>query len=311
MSGGAAAPVHRCAFPTGPDEAADLAVQVCRSALAAGSPVVAYLDPDVRDRVASRVPRAAAAVFLPQQDLVRATTDQRGVSWADGLSGDGPGSVTVLCQQPFDLLPDVEWWRAAELATTASVAGRPITLTCLFDRTRTPAADRHMARATHPALLLDGSTLANPDYRPPAPAGGEGPDGGRVLAEAVLDPAASTGNRAWWHDQLRRVGVEGSRRDELVLVLHEAVTTVAAQDGERRGVPVRLWAAGGTVGCDVLTRFPYELLEPHRWPADRDLVMLWLAEKVSPTVTVEVQPHGPGSRIRVRSGPPDGHHGGR
>lgn len=74
MSGGAAAPVHRCAFPTGPDEAADLAAQVCRSALAAGSPVVAYLDPDVHDRVASRVPRAATAVFLPQQDLVRATT---------------------------------------------------------------------------------------------------------------------------------------------------------------------------------------------------------------------------------------------
>ncbi|ADB74045.1 hypothetical protein [Geodermatophilus obscurus] len=90
MSGGGAAPVHRGAFPTGPDEAADLAAQVCRSALAAGSPVVAYLDPDVHDRVASRVPRAATAVFLPQQDLVRATTDQRGVSWVD-VAGDGPG----------------------------------------------------------------------------------------------------------------------------------------------------------------------------------------------------------------------------
>jgi hypothetical protein len=91
--------------------------------------------------VASRVPRAATAVFLPQQDLVRATTDQRGASWVD-VAGDGPGPVTVLCQQPFDLLPDVERWRAAELATTAAVAGRPITLTCLFDRTRTPCAMR-------------------------------------------------------------------------------------------------------------------------------------------------------------------------
>ncbi len=91
MSGGAAAPVHRCAFPTGPDEAADLAAQVCRSALAAGSPVVAYLDPDVRDHLASRVPRAAAAVLLPQQDLVRMTTDQRGASWWTAWPATVPG----------------------------------------------------------------------------------------------------------------------------------------------------------------------------------------------------------------------------
>jgi hypothetical protein len=90
MSGGAAAPVHRCAFPTGPDEAADLAAQVCRSALAAGSPVIAYLDPDVHDRVASRVPRAATAVFLPQQDLVvrRPTSGARaGWTWPATVPG--------------------------------------------------------------------------------------------------------------------------------------------------------------------------------------------------------------------------------
>ena len=309
MSGGAAGPVHRCAFLTGPEEAGELAAQVCRSALAAGSPVLAYLDPDVRDRVVSRVPRAGEAVFRPQRDLVSAPSDHLVVSWLDVLTTDGPGPVTVLCQQPFDLLPDVERWRAAELAATAAVAVRPIALTCLIDETRTPAANRHMARATHPALLLDGSTLANPDYRPPAPAGGDGVEACRALADAVLDPAATAVNRAWCHEQLRDAGVEGSRRDELVLVVHEAVATVAGHDGTERSIPVRLWTTDGTVGCDVLTQRPYEPLEPHRWPSDRHLLMLWLAEKVSPTVTVEVQPHGAGSRIRVCSSPPDGHDG--
>lgn len=304
-----ASPVHRCAFPTGPDEAAELAAQVCRSALAAGSPVLAYLDPDVRDHVESRVPTPEETVFLPQRDLVGAVIDQLVESWVGTLAADGPGPVTVLCQPPFDLLPDVEQWRAAELATTVAVAGRPIAVTCLFDETRTPAANRHMARATHPALLLDGSTLANPDYRPPASCVGDGAAGGRVLAHAVLDPAATAHNRAWCHEQLRGAGVAGSRRDEFVLVVHEAVTTVAAQDGVGRGVTVRLWAAEDTVGCDLLAQHPCEPLEPHRWPTDRHLVMLWLAEKVSPTVTVEVQPHGPGARIRIRSGPPDGHDG--
>ncbi|WP_100501174.1 MEDS domain-containing protein [Geodermatophilus chilensis] len=261
MSAGGGSPVHRCAFPTGPDDAADLAAQVCRSALAAGSPVLAYLDPDVRDRVAGQVPRTGGVAFRPQADLARVPTDELVESWTAVLAGDGAAWVTVLCQQPFDLLPDVERWRTAEVAVTAAVAGRPVALTCLFDETRTPDADRHMARATHPALLLDGTTLANPDHRPSASVG---PDGGRVLAEAVLDPATPTGNRAWWHEQLRRAGVEGSRHDELVLLLHEAVTTVATAGGGRRGVPVRLWAADGTVGCDVLTPRSWSTRSPTR-----------------------------------------------
>jgi hypothetical protein len=306
MHGHGTTPVHRCAFPSGPEEAAELAAQVCRSALAAGSPVLVYLDPDVCDGVASRVPRAGGAVIRPQQDLLGAAADQLVGSW---LSAHGPGPVTVLCQRPFDLLPDIERWRDAEPAANAAGAGRPITLTCLFDETRTPAASRHMARATHPALLLDGSTLPNPDYRPPAATGGDGADARRVLADAVLDPAATAVNRAWCHERLREADVEGNRRDELVLVVHEAVTTVGAHDGAERCVPVRLWATEGAVGCDVLTQRPYEPLEPHRWPTDQHLVMLWLAEKVSPTVTVEIRPHGAGSRIRVCSSPPDGHDG--
>ena len=309
MHGRGATSVHQCAFSTGPEEATELAAQVCRSALAAGSPVLVYLDPDVRDGVVSRVPRAGGAVIRPQQDLVGVATDQLVGSWLAVLAAHGPGPVTVLCQRPFDLLPDIERWRDAELAATAAVAGRPIALTCLFDETRTPAASRHMARATHPALLLDGSTLANPDYRPPAATCGDGAAAGRVLADAVLDPAATAVNRAWCHERLRDAGVEGNRRDELVLVVHEAVTTVAAYDGAGRCVPVRLWATEDAVGCDVLTQRPYEPLEPHRWPTDRHLVMLWLAEKVSPTVTVEIRPHGAGSRIRVCSSSPDGHDG--
>ncbi len=309
MNGRGATAVHRCAFLAGPEEVAELAAQVCRSALAAGSPVLAYLDPDVRERVASRVPRAGEAALRPQPDLVGVATDQLVDSWLAALPPGGPGPVTVLCQPPFDLLPDVEQWRASELAATAAVAGQPITLTCLFDETRTPATNRHMARAMHPALLLDGSTLANPDYRPPAPTGGDGADVGRVLADAVLQPAATAVNRSWCHERLRDAGVEGSRRDELVLVVHEAVATVAGHDGTGCGVPVRLWATGGTVGCDVLTQRPYEPIEPHRWPTARHLVMLWLAEKVSPSVTVDVRPHGAGSCIRVYSGPPDGHDG--
>ena len=296
-----AAPVHRCAFHAGAGPAAAVAVPLARRALAAGCPVVAHVDDDLRRELTRRLP-GARLVFAPQSRLVEVTPAELVADWAGTLRRAAGDRVAVLAQQPFALLPDVERWRAAEHATTAALSGRPVELTCLVDTTAGPPANAAMARRTHPVLWCDGADLPNPALEPPPP----GARRGRPLAERTLDPRASAGNRAWWAEVLTGAGLGGSRREELVLVLHEAVGTAAALGGRADGVPVRVAREGGAVRCEVTLGGPCPSLVPSAVPGDRRLLMLWLAEKVSPAVTLALLPAGDGCRIVVRSEHPDG-----
>ncbi|MGX5657328.1 hypothetical protein ACWKWC_21325 [Geodermatophilus nigrescens] len=305
MSGPPASPVHRCALHAGTGEAAALAVALARRALDAGCPVVAHVDDDLRRALTGRLPRGAVA-FASHEALAGATPDDLVADWTRHLASTSAARVAVLCQQPFGLLPDVERWRAAEFATTAALAGRPVEVTCLVDTAAVPPADVAMARATHPVLWCDGADLPNPDLEPPPPGEDRGGRCGDTLAEGVLDPEAAAGNRAWWAEVLGAAGLADGRRDELVLVLHEAVGTAAALTGRPAAVPVRVARDGAALRCEVAVGAPCPSLRPSAVPDDRRLLMLWLAEKVSPAVTLALQPAPGGCRIVVRAEPLDG-----
>jgi hypothetical protein len=296
-----AAPVHRCAFHAGPEEAGHIAVELCRRAVAAGSPVVAHVDDVVRRVLTEGVPRARV-VFAPQRRLVQTLPERLADEWVGHLRPGADVRVAVLTQLPVEQRPPVERWREAEHAMSAAVAVRPLEVTCLVDRVAGPPEDVAMARATHPLLWWRGGDLPNPDLETPPRAAGSGVP----LAERTLDPHASVGNRAWWAAVLAEAGLSGSRRDELVLVLHEAVGTAAELGGSPDGVRVRVAREGATVTCEVGVRTRCPALHPHTVPEDRRLLLLWLAEKVSPAVTLTVLPTGAGSRIVVRAEHPDG-----
>ena len=297
---GPAAPVHRCAFHAGAAEAAALALALARQALAAGWPVVAHVDDDVRRVLAGALPDPAVT-FAPQRRVTEATPAELVEDWARHL-GRAAGRVSVLCQQPFALLPDVARWRATEHATTAALAARPVELTCLVDTAAGPPANVAMASATHPVLWCDGTDLPNPGLEP-AP---RCRDAGIPLAERTLDPRAAARNRSWWSSVLADAGLGGSRRDELVLVLHEAVGTAAEVAGGAAGVGVRVTREGTAVTCVVAVPAPCPALAPSVVPDDRRLLLLWLAEKVSPAVSLTLLPAGDGCRIVVRAEDPDG-----
>jgi hypothetical protein len=304
VSATALAPVHRCAFHDGPEQAGHIAAELCRRAFAAGSPVVAHVDDVVRQVMAERVP-GAPVTFAPQRTLVDVPLEVLAADWVRHLGRGSGGPVTVLCQRPLALDPDVERWRCAEQDTTAAVAARPLAVTCLVD-TAGPPGGVAMARGTHPVLWFDGLDLPNPDLRLPAvlPAD-DGP-----VTKAVLDPRAAAANRRWWHEQLTAAGLPEGRRDELVLVLHECVTLAAALDGDPGGIRVRLSVTGDPVSGievtgEVLTRTRCDPLTPSAVPSDRRLLMLWLAEKVSPAVSLAVLPKAGGTRFLVSARPPD------
>lgn len=300
MTGPDAAPVHRCAFHTGRAEAGAITAELCRRALAAGSPVVAHVDDGVRALLPRQV--SGAVAFASQRALVETPLEALADAWAGHLGAGPAGVVTVVCQQPFALAPDLGHWRAAEEATTAVVTRRPLAVTCLVDTTEGPPERLALARRTHPVLWCDGADVPNPDLRlPPHPPG----TGGVLVADRVLDPRAGAENRRWWHACLTAAGLDRTRREELVLVLHEAVGTLAVLDGGPAGVRVRLTREGTEVTGEVHARSGCPPLPPHEVPADRRLLMLWLAEKVSPAVTLAVVRAGTGSRVVVRALDPD------
>ena len=296
------ASLHRCALHAGAQEAAHLAVELCRRAAAAGSPVVAHVDDVVRRALTDGVP-GARVTFAPQRLLARDTPEQLAEDWVRHLSRGSGGPVTVLAQQAFALLPDVARRHAAEHAATAAVAARPVQLTCLVDTTAGPPATVAMARSTHPLLWCDGTDVPNPDLEAPPPvAGGRG----TPVARSTLDPRAAADNRVWWAEFLATAGLAGTRHDELVLVLHEAVGTAAELGAHPDGVPVRVARDGAAVTCEVGVRAGCPPLHPHTVPDDRRLLMLWLAGKVSPAVSLAVRPARDGCRIVVRADHPDG-----
>ncbi|MGY1734445.1 hypothetical protein [Geodermatophilus sp. SYSU D00684] len=302
-----AAPVHRCAFHAGRAEAGAIAADLCRRALAAGRPVVAHVDDELRREVVARLPAAAGVAFAPHRGLAERSLGSLLGEWTGRRPPGGDGPVTVLCQQAFPLVPDAGLWHRAEHATTAAVAGHGLAVTCLVDTAEGGPPERlAVARATHPVLWWDGGDVANPDLRPPAgPPGG----GGVLVADRLVDPSAGTDNRRWWDACLAAAGLARTRREELVLVLHEAVGTAAVLDGDpagaRGGVRVRVVRHGGTLTAEVAVRSGCPPLEAHAVPADRRLLMLWLAGKVSPAVSLGVRPDGTGSRIVVRALDPD------
>ncbi|WP_369258659.1 hypothetical protein [Geodermatophilus amargosae] len=300
MTGTDAAPVHRCAFHAGREQAGAIAADLCRRALAAGSPVVAHVDDGVQALLTRRT--AGAVVFAPQRALVETPLPALADVWTSHLGTAPAGVVTVVCQQPFALAPDLGHWHTAEETTTALVAERPLAVTCLIDTGEGGPERLALARATHPVLWCDGADVPNPDLVPPA---GPPPTGGVLVADSTLDPGASAENRRWWHARLTAAGLDRTRREELVLVLHEAVGTVAALDGAPPALRVRITRDGTEVACEVRCRSGCPPLLPHAVPGDRRLLLLWLAEKVSPAVSLAVLPWGAGSRLVVRALDPD------
>jgi hypothetical protein len=317
---------HRGAFGSAMSDIVDQVVDRTHEAWAHGRHMIALLEPEVRDASAGRLGTSAADVdFRPQAWLsTRSAPAIIATCRPRSPQPTGLGPLAMLTQPPASTKDaDVALWHLAERRIESDLAGMPVALVCLFDLTSRTPSYLHVARVTHPVLIVDGVDCPNPDFRPhdelfppyhlPSADALGVPD-----AMTGFGPFAATAVKRWLYAQTDSTGSRDDLIEDLSIVVNEAVTTSWETDqeetvdpGDEAGpwphlplVAVKVWCRGRAIVCEVATRAPLPSLSPLCPPDDHRLRMLWFAEKVSGQITVAVHDGGPGSRgsrIRIRA----------
>jgi hypothetical protein len=307
-------------------EIVDQVVDRAREASAQGRHMIALLAADVQDASVGRLGSSAAEVdFRPQAWLATRSAPAIIATCRDGTArrwGNEP--LAMLTQPPSSTTDeDATFWHRAERRIETDLAGLPVDLVCMFDAMSSSPSHLHMARVTHPVLIVDGVDCPNPDFRPydelfPPYHLHSADDLGPPDDVAGFGPFAASAVKRWLAAKAVGAGVQRDLVDDLALVVNEAVTTIWETDQEQTVdhpdladrwphlplVRVQLWCTASAVVCELSTRTPLPPLSPLSPPDDHRLRMLWFAEKVSGQITVSVHDaaaNTTGSRIRIRA----------
>jgi hypothetical protein len=317
---------HRATFGTALSDIVDQVVDRAHEAWAAGRHMIALLDADVQDASAGRLGSSAAAVdFRPQAWLATRSAPAIIATCRDGGARPERREPLAMLTQPpsSEKDSDATFWHRAERRIENDLAGMPVDLVCIFDTVSSTPSHLHMARVTHPVLIVNGVDCPNPDFRPydelfPPYHLQAADDLGPADEVSGFGPFASSAVKQWLHGGTVVAHVQKDLIDDLALVVNEAITTIWETDQDQTVehrdladhwphlplVRVQLWRSPTAIVCDVTTRTPLPSLSPISPPDDHRLRMLWFAEKVSGQITVSVHdavPGGTGSRIRIRA----------
>jgi hypothetical protein len=317
---------HRAAFGSAKGDLVDQVVDRTRQAWAQGRHMIALLDADVRDASAGRLgPSAADVDFRPQAWLTTRSAPAIIATCRDGTGGgQGRGALAMLTQPPSsETDSDATFWLRAERRIESDLAGMPVDLVCIFNTLSSTPSTLHIARVTHPVVIVNGVDCPNPDFRPydelfPPYQLRSGDALGPADEVTGFGPFAAAAVKHWLHTQTAAAGLQHDLVEDLALVLNEAVTTIWETDQDQTVVRedladrwphlplvrVQLWRGDDIITCEVVTRTPLPTLSPLSPPDDQRLRMLWFAEKVSGQITVSIHDAAPefsGSRIRIRA----------
>jgi hypothetical protein len=294
-------------------------------ARAHGRHLIALVDADVRNASAGRLGANAVEVDFRPQAWLATHSAPAIIATCRDRTPRADGALAILTQPPSPATAsDATFWLRAERRIESDLAGMPVDLVCIYDTVSSPPSHLHIARVTHPVLIVDGVNCPNPDFRPyhelfPPYRLRRVDDLGPADDVAGFGPFAAPAVKRWL--QAQTAVAEGGHDDlleDLALVVNEAITTIWEADQDRTVthgevadnwphlplVRVQLWRSDTAIVCEVVTRTTLPPISPLSPPDDHRLRMLWFAEKVSAQITVSVHdagPDTPGSRIRVRA----------
>jgi anti-sigma regulatory factor (Ser/Thr protein kinase) len=294
------------------EDVATVVAPYLRRALAGGEPVlIACPDP-----VATALARAldcAEVQVVPAEPL-----DQRPPTALAALSQlidrdlPGDGRRLHLVTGPGRQAGDWSMWVQTEALVNHVLAERPVDHLCLMmtDETGAGPSTEAVVRATHPWLLADGGTVANPDYRPPADLLRE------VQRAGVPDPLEATeptfaavdlDDMRALRRALTRVLADSTLSPDAAQDFVLAIDEVTANAAEH-GVPpvdVKLWCTPERLLCAVTDRgtaFDDPLIG--YGPAHGDMAVggmgLWLARRSVDSLTAApADDSGDGCTVRL------------
>jgi anti-sigma regulatory factor (Ser/Thr protein kinase) len=147
---------------------------------------------------------------------------------------------------------EIDEWTRYDSAYNLTFAGLPVSMVCLYDQTRLPAAILTDAQRTHPVVTIPSGTARTAEYADPLRFWNE-------RSPALVPPPRdaftfSFGNdlrsvRAIVAEYGARAGLSPRRVDDLVIAVNE-VTTNAVRHGAGHGM-VSIWCDGPRLVCEV------------------------------------------------------------
>jgi anti-sigma regulatory factor (Ser/Thr protein kinase) len=294
------------------EDVATIVAPYLRQALSTGEPVV-IASPDPVATALARALDSADVQVVPAEPLdQRPPTALAAICQLIDRDLPGNGHRLHLVSGPGRQHGDWSTWAQTEALLNHVLAARPVDHLCLMASAGTadgPDTDA-VARATHPWLLTDEGTVANPDYRPPADllrevqrAGVPDPLEATEPTFAVVDLDDMRALRRALTRVLADSALSPDAAQDFVLAIDE-VTANAAEHGVPP-VDVKLWCTPERLLCAVTDRgtaFDDPLIG--YGPAHGDMAVggmgLWLARRSVDSLTAApADESGDGCTVRL------------
>jgi len=306
---------HRCAFYSSPKHLTTQLTPMLAATLARGTTVALAVAPDTAATVED--------VLGPSRQLVRLSEPNPGSQSGQTLAAHrarelrelirehGPVAMIGQHRSEFDGA-DGSFWTELDAAFGIALAEMPVELTCFYPELPLHQAILDGARRTHPALLVGGTPVANPEHLCPRTVLAEHPAPSPTLLGA---PDLQLEFGAWQLNEMRELleralvttGYGRDRAEDLVLAVNEVATNAVEYGSADARLYVWLDGDGRSDGavCEIHDRGTLRdplpgLAAPHSSdPRGRGV---WIARQICESLHVWSDRFG--THVRLHAGRP-------
>lgn len=302
---------HEALLYAGEAELVERSTAFIRDSLEHGEPILVVLSAVKIEALRSALGDGDETVRFADLEVVGSNPALMIPAWSEFLARHGEtkrvrgiGEPPWVGRSPAEV---VEWQRHESLLNLAFAEGRPLWLLCPYDTEALAPEVIDEARRSHPLVSAGAGPEVSAAYR--------GLEAVRApFVEALAEPPAGspaitfaagplTELRALVAREAARAGLDGRRRDDYVLAVHEVASNSLRHGGGRGSL--RLWRDADVLVCELRDAgWIDDPLAGRRRPAPSapDGRGLWLANHLCDLVQIRSSPAGSAVRLHVRLG---------
>jgi len=302
---------HEALLYGGEAELVERSTAFIRDSLEHGEPILVVLSAVKIEALRSALGDGDETVRFADLEVVGSNPALMIPAWGEFLARHGEtkrvrgiGEPPWVGRSPAEV---VEWQRHESLLNLAFAEGRPLWLLCPYDTEALAPEVIDEARRSHPLVSTGAGLEVSAAYRgleavraPFVEALAEPPPGSPAITFAA---GPLTELRALVAREAARAGLDGRRRDDYVLAVHEVASNSLRHGGGRGSL--RLWRDADVLVCELRDAgWIDDPLAGRRRPAPSapDGRGLWLANHLCDLVQIRSSPAGSAVRLHVRLG---------